>query len=268
MEPLEKALERARREREASPASSTDREQQSGIADPDTPTSDTQPRIIQPNAKAFARNRVITYVADEAVVAAYKVLRTRVLQRMTANDWKTLAITSTAPGEGKTLTSINLAISLARALTHTVVLVDLDLRRPRLHEYFDYRPEYGICDHLLDDVPLSEILFSPQVDGLVVLPGREPVANSSELLSSPKMMRLIEELKTRYPSHIVLFDLPPLFAADDVLAFSPHVDAVLLVIKEGKTPKDQLTRSMELLRASNILGTILNKSSETGSPYY
>ena len=268
MERLRQALERARHEREASRASSTDREIQPGIPDPDSPISNTQTRIIPPKAKVFARNRVITYVTDEAVVGAYKVLRTRIMQRMTANDWKTFAITSPASGEGKTLTAINLAISLARALTHTVVLVDLDLRRPRVHKYFDYRAEHGICDHLLGDVPLPEILFSPQVDGLVVLPGREPVANSSELLTSPKMMRLIEELKTRYPSHIMLFDLPPLFAADDVLAFSPYVDAVLLVIEEGKTPQDQLTRSMELLRASNILGTILNKSSETGNPYY
>ncbi len=268
MERLKQALERARHEREVLRESSTDREIQSRIPDPGTPISNTPIRVIRPKAKVFARNRVITDVANEAVVAAYKVLRTRVLQRMTANDWKTLAITSPASGEGKTLTAINLAISLARALTHTVVLVDLDLRGPRVHEYFDYRPEHGICDHLLGDVPLAEILFSPQVEGLVVLPGREPVANSSELLTSPRMIRLVEELKARYPSHIVLFDLPPLFAVDDALAFSPYADAVLLVIEDGKTPQAKLTRSMELLGATNVLGTVLNNSNETRSPYY
>ena len=181
---------------------------------------------------------------------------------------QSIMVTSSVPGEGKTLTAINLAISLARALTHTVVLVDLNLRHPRVHEYFDYRPEHGICDHLLGDIPLPEILFNPQVDGLVVLPGREPVANSSELLSSPRMIRLVEELKTRYPSRIVLFDLPPLLSADDVLAFSPYADAVLLVIEDGKTPRAELTRSMELLGATNVLGTVLNRSNETLSPYY
>ena len=84
--------------------------------------------------------------------------------------------------------------------------------------------------------------------------------NSAELLSSPKMAQLVDELKTRYPSRIVLFDTPALLSNADTLAFSPYVDAALLVIEDGKTSREDVTRAVELLRQTNVLGTVLNKS--------
>lgn len=271
MERLKKAFERARQEAEASQPKSIGRKIQSHVPDTGAQFNYTQIPVFQPDAKTLAKNRVIADTADaanEAAVTAYNILRTQVLQRMRPNNWKTVAITSPAPGEGKTLTAINLAISLARPATHTVVLIDLDLRRPRVHQYFDYSPEHGIADHLLRDVLMPDVLFNPQVDNLVVLPGRESVSNSSELLSSPKMTRLVEELKSRYPTCILLFDLPPLLAADDVLAFAPNADAVLIVIEDGKRPREELNRCVELLGSTRVLGTVLNKSQEFNTLYY
>lgn len=141
-----------------------------------------------------------------------------------------------------------------------MLLVDLDLRKPSLHRMFGIQPKAGIGDYLLRGTPLNEILVNPSIERLVLLPGREPVSNSSEMLSSPRMVQLVDELKNRYPSRIVLFDLPPLLATDDALAFSPYVDAALLVVEEGETLKEEIEQSIELLKQTRLLGTVLNKS--------
>jgi capsular exopolysaccharide synthesis family protein len=196
------------------------------------------------------------------------MLRTQVLQRMNAHQWNALAITSPGSGQGKTLTAINLAISLAREVRHTVLLADFDLRNPSIHKYFDFAPRYGINDYLVYDTPLPEILLNPGIERLVILPGRESLFNSSEMLASPKMTQLVTELKDRYPSRFVLFDLPPLLSADDALAFAPFVDSVLLILEEGKTKRDDVQRAVGLLHHTNIIGTVLNKSEEAIDSYY
>src|SRR3989344_2756505 len=177
------------------------------------------------------------------------------------NNWNVLAVTSPGSHEGKTLTTINLAISLAMEVGYTVLLVDADLRHPDVHTYFGLEPEYGLSDYLMSDKPISELLLNPAgIQGLVILPGGKPLPNSVEMLNSPKMSRLVEELKTRYPSRIVLFVLPPLLATADAIAFAPYVDAALLVLEEGKTPMQDAQRATELLKDTHLIGVVLNKS--------
>ena len=215
---------------------------------------------ISVDPEVLERNRIVSALPEHELTDAYRVLRTRILQNLNANDWNSLAITSPATGCGKTLTSINLAISLAREINRTVLLADFDLRRPSIHEYFDYEPQYGLSDFLRHDVPLEEVLFSPSIDRLSILPGREAITNSSEMLRSPKMERLVSELKGRYKDRLVIFDLPPLLALDDAIAFKPYPDAMLLVAEDGETKKDDLLKSIEMLQGTPLLGTVLNKS--------
>jgi len=198
-------------------------------------------------------------VGDISIKAAYKMLRTQLLQRMRSHDWSTLAVTSPASGEGKSLTAVNLAISIAKELNHTALLVDLDLHCPSIARYFGVKPELGLSDYLFDDILLSDVMFTPGIERLAVLPGGKPLIDSSELLSSPIMVNLARELKGRYPGRIVIYDMPPLLAADDMLTFSPNVDAALLVVDEGKTRKTELKRAMELLEVMNVAGTVLNR---------
>ena len=220
----------------------------------------SQTRTVGIEDRVARRNRLVTGIQDRTAVAAYKILRTKVLQRMKQEGWNALAVTSPGQEEGKTLTAVNLAISIAQEVNHTVLLVDFDLRKPKVHEYLGYQPEKGINDFVYDDAPLHEILFNPGIERMVVLPGREPVFNSSEVLSSPKMVSLVEELKSRYPSRIVIFDLPPVLSADDALAFSPYVDGTLLVIEDGATTKDEVAQTLDYLSATNVIGTVLNKA--------
>lgn len=221
----------------------------------------THTRSSKVPLRSLAKKRVISPRRNGIVENAYKVLRTQVLRTLQTNSWNTFGVVSTKQNEGKTLTAINLAISIAQEVQHTVLLVDLDLRNPSLHQYFDYKPEYGLGDYLYNDQPLQDTLFTPGIDGLVVLPCRQPIANSSEVLSSPKLVQLVEELKSRYPKRVVVFDLPSLLDGDDVLAFSPHIDSILMVIEDGMTGQEDLLHAMDYLKEVELLGTVLNKSS-------
>ncbi|HEY8555187.1 MAG TPA: hypothetical protein VIL43_11690, partial [Burkholderiales bacterium] len=130
--------------------------------------------------------------------------------------------------------------------------------------YFGFDVEFGLRDHLQDGVPVERILVHPEIRRLVVLPGSTPLVNSSEMLASPVMLRLVQELKRRYPSRIVVFDLPPVLTTDDVLAFAPYLDCALLVLEEGKTLREDAARAAHLLQAANhnLIGSVLNKAAD------
>ena len=196
-------------------------------------------------------------------VDAFKILRTQVMQRLRANDWNVLGVTSPGHGEGKTLTAVNLAVSLAMETTQTVLLVDANLRNPSIHDAFGLQDCPGLADYLLDNQPVEDLLVHPGIGRFVLLPGGRAISNSTEILTSPKMLSLVEEFKHRYPSRIVIFDLPPLLHTADVLAFSPYIDALLLVVEEGKTTTEELQRALLLVKNSRpVLGTVLNKAGQ------
>ncbi len=232
------------------------------ISQNDTPTY-TKTKVINVSHEVLRSNRVIAGSPREPWVNAYKLLRTRVLQRLREMDnANTLAISSPGPGAGKSLTSLNLALSIAMEVNKTVLLVDADLRQPSLHTYLGLEPRYGLGDYLTSGVPLEKILINPGIGKFVLLPAGKPRHNSTELLASPAMEELVKELKQRYRSRYILFDLPPMLAVADVLAFAPYVDATMLVVEEGKSTEDEIIHSRELLDNMNYIGTVLNKSYE------
>ena len=260
MERIKQALEKARLERQTSGRASASAPR-SGSADISAPVRYTHTRTVHVAKSILQERRIISGFEQNEFTGAYKMLRTQVFQRLREKGWNSLAVTSPGLNEGKTLTAINLAISLAMEVNYTVLLVDADLRHPSVHSYFGIEAECGLSDYLTADKPLSELLIHPEeIPGLVILPGGKPLANSAEMLNSPKMARLVEELKTRYSSRIILFDLPPLLGAADTLAFSPYVDAALLVIEDGKTQAEDVKRAIGLLQGTSVIGTVLNKS--------
>lgn len=220
-------------------------------------------------SRDFLREQRIIVSEDygDEYIGTYKRLRTAVLHRLRQNGWNTFGITSSTPGEGKTLTAINLSIQLSMETNHTVLLVDADLRRPSVHKYFGYTPVKGLADYLLSGASIEEMLVHPAIGHLLVLPGNKPIRSSSESLSSPKMTALVKELKMRHASQLVVFDLPPLLFSDDVMAFSPYLDAFLLVIEDGKVDHNELIHSVDLLKNTNLLGTVLNKTQEQEAGY-
>ncbi len=219
------------------------------------------------------QNRVLvpeTRLAGNAHgAAAYRILRARLLQRVRNDNWTAVGLTSPGPSEGKSLTAINLAIGLAMMETgRTVVLVDLDMRRPSVHRYLGFRPEFGVSDFLLTGMPLQKIMVDIGVERLTVLPGCASFANSSEILSSARIVHLLNEIKKCFPSRLVIVDLPPVLVTDDVLVLAPHMNAFLMVVEEGRTHARDIRKSVDLLKDANLLGTVLNKTPEATSQYY
>ena len=209
------------------------------------------------------QRRVMAAYDKGPFVDAFKILRTQVMHRLRENDWNVVGVTSPGHGEGKTLTAVNLAVSLAMETSQTVLLVDANLRNPNIHEVFGLNDCPGLADYLLDDQPVEDLLVHPGIGRFVLLPGGRAISNSTEILTSPKMLALVEEFKHRYPARIVIFDLPPLLHTADVLAFSPYTDALLLVVEEGKTTAEEVQRAMSLVRNSRpVLGTVLNKAGQ------
>ena len=215
------------------------------------------------------RERILPPNAAGPHGGAYKMLRTQVLHRLDQLGANTLAVVSAAPGAGKTLTAINLAIAIAAEAGRTALLVDFDLRNPSIARRLGYQPELGVEECLQQRRPVQEAMFKiAGYERLTVLPARGRLEHSSELLSSSRAGELITEMRTRYANRILIFDVPPVLQADDVLAFTRCVQAGLLVIGEGKTRREDVPRTLELLRDLKFVGTVLNGSRERVATYY
>ena len=227
----------------------------------------TKTKTVSLDPEVLRNNRVIMGLYNDPRADIFRVLRTNVIRQLRENNWNSFAITSATVGAGKTFISLNLAIAIAMEGNQSVLLVDADLKRPAVGNYLDLQLEAGLFDYLNGDIFLEDILINPGIERLVILPGRNSNTNTSELISSRKMVDLIKEIKSRYESRIIIFDLPPLFAADDALLFMPHIDAALLVVEDGKNTSDELQHSMHILEQTNLLGLVVNKSRQPVPSY-
>jgi exopolysaccharide/PEP-CTERM locus tyrosine autokinase len=228
----------------------------------------TETKTVCLNKGHLEKHRVMTLVDNPDVIDHYNLLRTQVLLRTREKGHNTIMVTSVLDGEGKTVTAINLAVSIAREVEQTVLLVDTDLRHPRVHRYLGCNTETGLSDYLQKDVPVSELLINPGLDKMVVLPAGKPLIGSTEILGSPKMQKLIDEMKRRYPERYVIVDSPPLLTVPDALVCSSYVDGVIIVVEAGRTPKDQIRKAVDLLEDKNILGLVMNRAEGSHYGYY
>ena len=219
-------------------------------------------KIQQSPIEVLRNNRLIAGFHDDPRSTPFRILRTQVQQALQQNNWNTIAVTAPHSRAGKTFVSANLAISLSLISNQTVLLVDLDMRNPSLHKYFGLEIEYGIYDYFANNIPLESILINPGLERLVLLPGSTPTRKSSELLASSKAQDFIIELKQRYSSRIVIFDLPPLIGMDDALVVLPRVESTLLVVEANRTTAADVTKSMKILEDYQLLGTVFNKADD------
>uniref|UniRef100_Q07SP3 non-specific protein-tyrosine kinase n=1 Tax=Rhodopseudomonas palustris (strain BisA53) TaxID=316055 RepID=Q07SP3_RHOP5 len=215
-------------------------------------------------------SRVVAHDVTDLRSKSFDILRTQVLQEMDRKSAKFLAITSATPGCGKTLTSVNLAVSIARQSNRKVLLVDLDLQRPSLSKTLGIRPARGLLSVLSGDCSLADALTEVSIGSLqlTVLPTEAPTQNSSERLTSRVMASLLNQLRAS-PSHsIVLFDLPPILPSDDVISVLPSMDCALFVATIGTTKKSDIKGCQKYLEMTDVLRIIVNKSDEAVMDYY
>lgn len=261
MSRIEKALKKAAEQRAASPVppqatTVQDAEEQQPVRTIKQRVSallDVVPLKIDHLMLATARDE------KTAVVEEYNKLRASLIALTSGDSFRNaIMVTSTVSEEGKTMTALNLAISLAKEHDHTVLLVDTDLRRPSIHRYLDIKPEVGLVHCLRDNLPIEKALIKTGVGKLVVLPAGEAVKDPVDLLSSRRMKAIVKELKERYPERYVIFDTPPALPFADAGVLSGVVDATLFVVREGRAKLEDVVETLEEFKRHHLLGIIYN----------
>ncbi|MGH9833877.1 MAG: GumC family protein [Blastocatellia bacterium] len=210
------------------------------------------PRGLQPQGEKLAALDSLS-----SVVEAYRMLRTSVLLSTAGTPPKTILVTSSQPGEGKTTTAVNTAISLAQ-LGVSVLLIDADLRRPAVHKAFKIPHNRGISNYLVSNTPIEDLVIKLPIPNLSVLPCGPIPPNPAELISSDRMKDLLRTLGEQY-DHI-LIDSPPLVSVTDPVILSTMVDGSILVVQSGKSTRDLVRRARRELAGvgSKIFGVVLN----------
>jgi len=181
-----------------------------------------------------------------------------------------IMITSALPGEGKTFSTINLAMSIALERDKTVLLVDADVARPAVSQYLSEKSVIGLVDYLNNDqISLVDVLVRTDIPNLRVLPAGRRHPHSTELLASARMEQLTRELSTRYPDRIILFDLPPLLATTEAAVLARLMGQIVMVVEAGRTQKEIIQEALALLDEESMISLILNKSRQPfGRAYY
>lgn len=219
----------------------------------------TQTRVLAVSRDTFRKNRIVATEEMSPIADQFKLLRTHLFRRTRPEGMNAIQITGFSTGEGKSLVAANLAICIARDARQTTLLVDADFRRPSLHEYLGLSPELpGLKHHFLDGVPLEDILVSPGIDKLTFLPAGGRISQSTELIGSPEMENLIQELKTRYADRYVIIDTPPISDCPDPLVLSEYVDGLILVARADHTRSDAVAAVMGQVPRHKVLGLVLN----------
>ena len=218
-------------------------------------------RVLLPEALAGSNQRV---------AAAYRMVRTRLLHRSRNNGLKSIAITSAGPGEGKSVTALNLALSLARDPTVNVFLLDLDMRSPSICQYLGAQPPAELLAYFTGSRAPNEVFFSIGPKNLVLAGSLSGTDAASELLGTGRLEVLLTYINSLCSNAVILLDLPPVLVTDEALLVAPRVDATLLVVSEGRTRRDSLARAVSVLAEFRCIGVVLNRASETleGEAYY
>ena len=218
---------------------------------------DAQDMADSEKAKSISSQIVTHDYSPTPVGEAYRSLRTSLLFNKSIGEIKTLAIGSVMPGEGKSFTAANLAITLAQQKSRTL-LVDADLRRGVLHNSFNVPKKPGLTNYLTGVVPVENVFNETYVPNLSLITCGSLLPNPSELLGSDRMKRFIEGISQRFD--FVIFDTPPLMAATDAIILSTLVDGFAMLVRSGMTNRDDVKRKLELFQnlQANVLGVILN----------
>jgi protein-tyrosine kinase len=278
---IERALEKMKQAQAASAAGATKversaphRSSEAYVADRPARAAVEAPILPRPvytelvcDGHLAIQNRILLpgtpLAADGGVTAAYRMIRARLQNQISTNSWRTLAITSPEPGEGKSVTALNLALSFSRDESKSVFLIDLDMRNPTVCKYLGVRPEHTLVDYFSGNCPPQNVFFSIGTGNLAVAGNTETSDLASELLAGERLEHLFGYITSVAPNALVLIDLPPILITDEALMIAPRVDATILVVADGQTRRDSLLRARQMLADFSFAGVILNKSSES-----
>jgi len=274
---IHKALEKAQREREGDIAREVLpqvlEDVEKGNANRATRSTGPRPRGPMVAEKVISGQRLVTFYDPDSVASEqFRKLRTQLLRLRLPQPPRTILVTSARAGEGKTLVSANLAAGIAHDFNAYALLVDSDLRSPSLGGWFGISNGYGLSDYLVGKKEIPELLFKTEIDRLRILLGGTLQENPTELIGSPRMESLVQELKSRYSDRYIIFDSTPLLATSEPEILSRLVDGILIVVRAGETPRETVKQAIASLEKEKILGMVLNdlqfKSSGLNNRYF
>ncbi|MBU5613485.1 XrtA-associated tyrosine autokinase [Geomonas azotofigens] len=253
MSRIEMAMEKAARQRqqgEVEPARQVPRAPAAHTLPPQVPAA----RVLSPENPFL----VTIHEPHSQAAEEYRKLKSVLVKLTDGNPFKNaIMVTSSVPGEGKSLTSLNLAVSLAQGLDHTVLLVDADLRRPSLHHYLGFEPRAGLADILKGEAAIEDAIIQTGIGKLAVIGSGAPVENPVELFTSQKMRALVDELKARYPDRYLIFDTSPVLLFAESRSLASVVDGVVFVVMERLASQAQIKEAYDHLKGA-VLGVVYN----------
>lgn len=190
----------------------------------------------------------------------YKILREQIKRLRVEAGIRNFSITSPVKRDGKTTVAVNLAAALSLDYEEQVLLIDGDLRAPAIHRYFNAVQSPGLTDYLSSDskINLKSLVQETFLPGLRILPAGKPSHLASELLAQERMSEITEKARAEFPGHHIIIDSPPVLSTPDPLIIARYVDAVLVVVRAGKTPRDYLTKALQSLNSTKVMGIVLN----------
>ncbi|HRD94835.1 MAG TPA: XrtA-associated tyrosine autokinase [Rubrivivax sp.] len=246
-------------------------------APPTRPTSEPQPvsKQIQMDLAMLAAAGLVTPDAPRSHLAdQYRVLKRPLIANAMGKGAAQLKhsnlimVTSALPGEGKSFTAINLAMSMAAELDHTVMLVDADVARPSVLRMLGLRPAPGLLDLLERKAEVADVLLRTNVDKLTLLPSGTPHPKATEMLASEAMTKLLDDMATRYPDRIILFDSPPLLLTTESRVLATHMGQVVMVVHAGRTLQASVQEALSTIEACPVKLMVLNKARGEGAGGY
>ena len=278
MEKIQAAIAKARASRitagaaEEAPRPTPDQPKPAPAAEAEAKVAETPPERVPadaetpwlalpaftPQPRLLSRNRILAFESGQGALP-FSVIRTRMLQQVRANGWHRVGITSPGPGCGKTVLALNLAFSLARQSEQRTILIEADLRRPSMARYLGIKGKANVSKVLEGTAPLSD--HAVRYGGNLIFSTQSvPMRSSAELLQSKTAAAALDTIAARYQPTIMLFDLPPQLASDDVMAFAGQLDAMLIVVAADSTTVKQIDQcERELAAQVNVMGVIVNK---------
>lgn len=214
-------------------------------------------------------HRIVAHDVANPLRKSFDILRTQVLQSMDEKDFHVLAVTSPSPGCGKTVTAINLALSIARQPERSALLIDMDLQRPRMANYLGVSCKKGLLGVLEGQLTIPDATMHARIGSLrfSAMLAEGVAQDSSKWMASRAMSNFLKEIRRMYRSHVVIIDLPPMLTSDDVLAILPEVDCALFVAAVGVSTTAEIGDCIRHLESTELVRMVLNKASETNASY-
>ena len=267
MENIRQAIERAKHsERHSRVGLETQRQQTRHLFSDAQESNQSAP--VDLDFAQLQSQRIVAYDGRDPRSRSFDILRTEILQTMDAKGWKSVAVTSPTPSCGKSVTALNLALSVARQRERQVMVADLDLRKPSVASCLGLDCRDGVVGVIEKRVELHDAIVKARVGDcrFEVLPTTS-ASNSSDLISATAMSAMLEKISANSPSRVIIIDLPPLLTGHDVISILPHVDCVVLVAAVGLTRISEIKECNKYLKATEMIRLVLNKVPESAVPY-